>query len=407
MKNKRLFLAACAVAMAALLVMSQAQVGAQLPTPLPTPIISDPTPSPSPSPSPSPNPSVKPDDESRGGGPPPAQEQPPPQASPPPPVAASPGAGSPVLVVPDIPRTPAQNTAKLLGILFPVAEKGVPVDQALVLASAPFPVAGQAWYSHDYGFPRYVPFPHLHEGTDIFADFGTPIVASSPGAVAGFGDNPVGGFSVWVAADDGTGYYYTHMLGFAPGMAVGMRVDVGTVIGYVGNTGNAATTPPHLHFEIHPPIKDRKGNIVAGGATTLPDGTAHTNTPATDPKPILDAWLQTAEQRAQAFVDIFVRKFAGVARQFHFARRVDDLTPVDSAERPGELLWFSMMDPTIGAVGVARQTVLDSSIVKPPGSLALRSLEEQRLAGVRQAVDATRLKLAAITGMLFYSASPS
>lgn len=274
------------------------------------------------------------------------------------------------------------------------------MERALVLASAPFPVAGPAYYSHDYGFPRYVPLPHLHEGTDIFAEMGTPIVASVPGIVSGLGNNPVGGLSVWLAGDDGSGFYYTHMVAIAEGLAVGQRVDVGTVIGYVGNSGNAAGTPPHVHFEIHPPILDKKGRIIAGGSTTLPDGTGRSNTPAADPKPYLDAWLKAAEQQVAAFVVQFVERYAGVAREIHFARRVDDFYPADQLQRPGDSVWLSVVDPISGTMGLARQLTLDSRIGRSPVDFATRTAEEQRLAALRLAISSRRARLASITGDL-------
>lgn len=377
-------------------------VGAQIPLPLPS---LSPEPEPSPSPSPSPTASQQPEPGGGGtgggggGGEQPAPQPPAPQPAAGPAQPAGPAAqGGPVLTVPDIVRTPAQNTLKLVDILTPVSDRGVPVEQALVLASAPFPVAGAAYYSHDFGFPRYVPFPHLHEGTDIFAPLGTPIVASVPGYVAGLGSNPVGGLSVWLGGDDGSGFYYTHMVAIAEGLAPGQRVDVGTVIGYVGNSGNAAGTPPHVHFEIHPPIKDKKGQIVAGGATTLPDGTGHTNTPAADPKPYLDAWLQQAEQRVSAFVLQFVERYAGIARELHFSRRVDELFPSDSVDRPELMIWQAVAQPALGTIALARQGVLDAGVGRAPANFAVRSAEEQRLAAVRLAVNARRIRLASITG---------
>jgi murein DD-endopeptidase MepM/ murein hydrolase activator NlpD len=58
----------------------------------------------------------------------------------------------------------------------------------------------------------------------------------------------LGGNQVKLLADDGTYYYYTHLDRFG----AGGRVSAGTVVGYVGNTGNAAGGPTHIHFEVHP-----------------------------------------------------------------------------------------------------------------------------------------------------------
>lgn len=375
---------------------------AQLPIPLPT-STSEPQPDPSPSPSPTGEGSTDPSPDPGSGGtqpggnstkPPPAQPQP----------ASGPGgaAGSsvPPLSIPNIARSPSQTTSKLLEILGPVADRGIPLEQVIAQAAAPFPVAGQAWFTHDWGFPRYVPYPHLHEGTDIFADFGTPIVASGPGVVAGMGNTSIGGISAWVAGDDGSGFYYTHMQGLAEGLHVGQRVEMGTVIGYVGNTGNAITTPPHLHFEVHPPIKDAKGRIVASGVTTLPNGLGRTNTPPTDPKPYLDQWLRDAEQRAVVFVQEFIQRYAGLSRQIHFSRRVDQMFTTDSVDRPGDLVWLSVMEPTLGVLGLARDLAADSGLLQASGSFTQRTAEEQRIAAIQLAIQAKKLKFLAITGGL-------
>lgn len=88
-----------------------------------------------------------------------------------------------------------------------------------------------------------------HQGVDIFAAEGTPVVAPAPGRVEHY-DNALGGLSYRLYTDDGTFYYGTHLAGYANEGAG--HIEAGTVIGYVGRTGNAATTPPHLHWEIHP-----------------------------------------------------------------------------------------------------------------------------------------------------------
>ncbi|MGH3440620.1 MAG: M23 family metallopeptidase [Nitriliruptorales bacterium] len=152
-----------------------------------------------------------------------------------------------------------------------------PVD-VLARIVAPFPVAGPASYSDDWGAPRHTPYFHRHEGTDVFAARGTPVVASTDGVVSRLGrDTAIGGNSLRVAAADGTFFYYAHLDGFARDVEPGASVSVGQVIGYVGDSGNAAGTPPHLHFEIHPD----------GG-------------PAVPPVPHLDRWLADALRAAQS-----------------------------------------------------------------------------------------------------------
>jgi murein DD-endopeptidase MepM/ murein hydrolase activator NlpD len=90
-----------------------------------------------------------------------------------------------------------------------------------------------------------------HEGIDIFARRGTPVVATAPGRVIKVGHNRLGGNVVTVAGAGAQLYYYAHLERFAA-VEVGDKVRAGTVLGYVGNTGNAAGTPPHLHFGVYP-----------------------------------------------------------------------------------------------------------------------------------------------------------
>ena len=108
------------------------------------------------------------------------------------------------------------------------------------------PVAGTTSFSDTWHAPR--PGGRVHLGVDMFAHRGTPVVAPTAGTVER-GDNSVGGLSFRLWGDDGTYYYGAHLDSHAP--ATG-HVAAGTVVGYVGNTGNAIGTSPHLHFEIHP-----------------------------------------------------------------------------------------------------------------------------------------------------------
>ena len=124
-------------------------------------------------------------------------------------------------------------------MLEPLTEIGYPLEQVLVEGMGRFPVAGRAYYSDDWLNPRYTPKPHLHHGLDIFADFGTPIRSPDRGVVSRLSTGGSGGIGVWIRGQDGTAYYFAHLLERADGIFVGQRVQVGTVIGYVGDTGNA------------------------------------------------------------------------------------------------------------------------------------------------------------------------
>jgi murein DD-endopeptidase MepM/ murein hydrolase activator NlpD len=120
-------------------------------------------------------------------------------------------------------------------------------ENAGAVAASLCPVAGPVTFSDTWGASRSG--GRSHQGVDMFADEGTPVIAVAPGRVEHY-NNSLGGLSYRLYADDGTFYYGTHLSAY--GNEGAGHVDAGTVIGYVGRTGNAATTPPHLHWEIHP-----------------------------------------------------------------------------------------------------------------------------------------------------------
>ncbi len=89
-----------------------------------------------------------------------------------------------------------------------------------------------------------------HEGIDIFAERGTPVVAGAAGQVSRVQETPIGGLVVWLRAERApVSLYYAHL--DRQSVEPGDRVAAGDTLGTVGNTGNAAATPPHLHFGIY------------------------------------------------------------------------------------------------------------------------------------------------------------
>jgi murein DD-endopeptidase MepM/ murein hydrolase activator NlpD len=90
-----------------------------------------------------------------------------------------------------------------------------------------------------------------HEGQDIFARRGTPVYSATRGYVTRIGENRLGGLTVWITGAGRRLYYYAHLDAWPEELSEGDRVDTGTVIGYVGDTGNARGTPPHLHFGVY------------------------------------------------------------------------------------------------------------------------------------------------------------
>jgi murein DD-endopeptidase MepM/ murein hydrolase activator NlpD len=131
------------------------------------------------------------------------------------------------------------------GIVYAIRIARLPAPSAL-----PVPVAGvkPSRLADTWGGPRSG--GRHHEGIDIFAQRGTPVLSSTEGIVLQVGTNRLGGQVVWVLGPGGQRHYYAHLDRYGD-VRAGMRVRPGTVLGYVGNTGNAATTPPHLHYGIY------------------------------------------------------------------------------------------------------------------------------------------------------------
>ena len=126
--------------------------------------------------------------------------------------------------------------------------------KTVALGGVTFPVSGPRRYGDTFGAPRMegTQFAHAHEGVDIFAPAGAPVVAFERGVIAAMGTDVLGGTKLWLVGKTGIRYYYAHLQGFAPGLANNQVVEAGQTLGFVGDTGNAAGSPHHLHFEIHP-----------------------------------------------------------------------------------------------------------------------------------------------------------
>jgi Peptidase family M23 len=132
-----------------------------------------------------------------------------------------------------------------------------------------FPVRGPTRIGGPFGAARAD--TGVHEGNDLFATFGTPVVAVHDGTIGRVGTLAISGNRLWLTTPRGDAFFYAHLSAFSPAAVDGRFVKAGTVLGYVGNTGDAEPTPPHLHFEIHP----------GGGA-------------AVDPHPTLVIWQARA-----------------------------------------------------------------------------------------------------------------
>ncbi len=133
----------------------------------------------------------------------------------------------------------------------PPARSGSPASAAAAPMVAPgswvCPVAGPNTFSDDFGAPRAG--GRGHEGNDILAPRGTPVVANVSGRVSRHPNN-LGGLAYFLYGSDGNTYYGAHLDAWGPAQG---SVSAGSIIGYVGNSGDAAGGPTHLHFEMSVP----------------------------------------------------------------------------------------------------------------------------------------------------------
>src|SRR5690606_7056465 len=111
----------------------------------------------------------------------------------------------------------------------------------------PMPVqgVGARQVADTWGAPRGS--NRRHEGVDIFAPRGTPVLSTTEGVVTRVGTSRLGGKVVWVLGPAAHRHYYAHLDSHAD-IAMGDLVQPGDVLGFVGNTGNAQHTPSHLHY---------------------------------------------------------------------------------------------------------------------------------------------------------------
>jgi murein DD-endopeptidase MepM/ murein hydrolase activator NlpD len=115
-----------------------------------------------------------------------------------------------------------------------------------------FPVYGRVSYGDTFGAGRSDIASGWHHGDDVFGQVGQPLLAVADGTLFSVGWNKVGGNRLWLRDEKGDEFYYAHLSAFSTLAVNGAHVQAGDVIGFMGNSGDAETTPPHLHFEIHP-----------------------------------------------------------------------------------------------------------------------------------------------------------
>ncbi len=121
-------------------------------------------------------------------------------------------------------------------------QEPLPVDNSL-----PSPLPGQH-LTDTWGAARSE--GRSHEGIDIFAPRNTPIQATTYGIISRIGEDRLGGRVVVIVGPGGAGHYYAHLEDYGD-IEVNDWVEAGDIIGYVGDSGNAKGTPPHVHYGIY------------------------------------------------------------------------------------------------------------------------------------------------------------
>jgi len=127
-----------------------------------------------------------------------------------------------------------------------------PISPKLTHGGYVFPVYGLGSFGRSFGAPRPDVSGGWHHGVDIFAPDGAPLLAVADGTLFQVGWNMLGGNRLWLRDRQGNEFYYAHLSAYSPLAVDGANVRAGAVIGFVGHSGDAEGTPPHLHFEIHP-----------------------------------------------------------------------------------------------------------------------------------------------------------
>ncbi|MEO6263444.1 MAG: M23 family metallopeptidase [Luteimonas sp.] len=159
-------------------------------------------------------------------------------------------APSPVAAPPDTanappPTTPSQTTVA------PVPMPAMPTPNTPAANTLLIPVAGVVASQLSDTFHETRGGERTHEALDIMAARGTPVLAASDGKVEKLFASVPGGLTIYQFDPTTTyAYYYAHLDRYAPGLVEGKRLRRGEVIGYVGSTGNADPSAPHLHFAI-------------------------------------------------------------------------------------------------------------------------------------------------------------
>jgi SH3-like domain-containing protein len=174
-----------------------------------------------------------------------------------------------------------------------------------------------------------------HHGVDIFAPRGTPVLSATPGRVTRVQDTEIGGKVVWVRdSDEPNSVYYAHL--DSQVVQAGANISKGTLLGFVGNTGNARTTPPHLHFGVY---RRREGPVNPYYYLLKP---SQDLVATSAPLDHLGQWTRTVNQG--------IRLRSGPSRRARVVSELEEYTPVRVLGAAGSWYRVRLPDGQVGFV---------------------------------------------------------
>jgi murein DD-endopeptidase MepM/ murein hydrolase activator NlpD len=238
-----------------------------------------------------------------------------------------------------VPAGGSYTTDNLVAVANELRALGVPLERIVRDVYAPFIIGGKAAWTDTWGAPRYGPGPIIrtHEGQDVFCSYGDPVLATETGTV-NYGDAGLGGKVARLFRSDGSYWYYAHLSDFNDEeFPSGTTVQAGDVIGYCGNTGNAVSTPSHVHFGFY----DTSGS-------------------ARNPHSTLIKWLNQAERRAGSSITRAQDERVREIESLTLARRFGDsfMPDLSTLEDGSGALLGSTGSPSTGAFGVAQSALM-------------------------------------------------
>ncbi|MGH2812654.1 MAG: M23 family metallopeptidase, partial [Actinomycetota bacterium] len=236
-----------------------------------------------------------------------------------------------------VPMGGSFTTDRLVAVATRLRSLNVPTTKVVRKVFAPFIIGGRAAWQDTWGAPRYGPgsLVRTHEGQDVFCTYGDPVLATETGRI-NYGDGGLGGKVARLYRVDGSYWYYAHLSGWnTQEFPNGSVVHAGDIIGYCGNTGNAISTPSHVHFGWYRFTGDSK-----------------------NPMRDLVGWLHTAERRALGEVSRAQGKQVRQIESLTLARRFGDAFMPDLTTREESSAAILTAGDVTGAFDLAQATIM-------------------------------------------------